>query len=127
MEGTPAGPAAARDDPAFHVIPGQRWFNAHFDKLAAASVLVRRALALLCLAFAAVKYRAPPGAYPVLAQELDASVPLQERAMLGRGVGVLAFVFALLLWAQSLPMPGASLTGAGGSWLLGARTPHPAS
>lgn len=87
-------------------LPGQAWYNAHFDSLSTAWTLLRRALALAFAAFAVVKYRAPLGQYALIQQELDESVPLDERAKIARGLAVLAACLAAMMWLQTLPTPG---------------------
>ncbi len=110
-------PVAARQarlaEDAYLVLPGQRFFNTHYHTIAAAFILARRALALALVVFAVVKYRAPVGSLPMLMQETDPSVPLEERAMLARGVAVLAFLFAAMVWMQSLPPVEGALVESG--------------
>jgi hypothetical protein len=87
-------------------LPGQAWFNAHYDALSTAWVLLRRALSLAFVGFAVVKYRAPLGQYALIQQELDETLPLDERAKLARGMSALAVLLAFLLWLQTVPLPG---------------------
>lgn len=104
----------AQQPPAnFLALPGQRFFNEHYATFTAAGILLRRALALCCVGLAIAKYRAPIGAYPVITQESDPSVPLEERAMLARGVAVVFCLLGAMLWLQSLPPV------AGGAWSVG--------